>query len=207
MEFPIVAFQINSTATNLASTLLSVFAGFLLGQFGLALKARADRDSKARLAAKAILTEILVNTAVLVTWRRLQEREAGLAANLLLPGALGPLQFGSLELACVSGVFDHVPELLHPTHNLLANFRGADSARAAREFAKAASTNVRMIRAMTEDLVQHADLLDQQVPAVSSALERLARDPWWVKVMMRVRSFASPLGRRPPKADAGKEAA
>lgn len=95
--------SLNSTATNLWSTLLSVGAGFVLAQLGLAAKAWLDRRRLMMISAQAALADLVQTQVSFNSWRR-----------LLAPvpvGSIGPVEappplvMGGLELAVTNGSF------------------------------------------------------------------------------------------------------
>ena len=144
--------QINSTATNLWATLISVSVGFVLAQVANLLKAHFDKKKIVQQAAAAIRAEVETNIRLTHAWDRNFQADVNVGtsdpANVVSVGTV-PFQTLALENACTTAVFDgDLPELGIEARDLLLKLRAANlliDFRSQREFVnpKPATAKVR----------------------------------------------------------------
>lgn len=202
---PLVEIQLNSTATNLWSTLLSVAAGAAIAQVTGWLKARADRSARARSAAEGVRRECDVNVGTLAMWLQHFDKESLLGESQLLSGSLAPLQFASIQAACLSSAFSNIRgDLSHDAQLVLADIQAAEAARSAREATKSAAslTAPYIVRSQSKLLRDRGEALISSMHSLS-ATALIACPPHPATTLgVMVQRFASRLRprrrRRPP---------
>lgn len=131
--------QINSTATNLWSTLVAASVGFALAQLAAFAKARFDRDQILKRTARALATEIAANATLLQSSLKILARDTE-ATGKEVTAAVSQLRSTTLEAACLQGVFDKEKgPLADKARDLLASIHLVNSHIEAREMFRATS--------------------------------------------------------------------